>query len=331
MSNFSNSPLAENNPKYHATSNNYTEGRVVNGKAYKIDTLTPHVWVGHPKTKAIHASPFQKSKQCSCNYGIMDDGSSYVCVDEANRSWCSSNRYNDVRAITFEIASDTTDPYKITDAALEALIKLSIDICKRNGIKNMTWIPDKDKALAYQKNLPEGEGVWTLHRWFTSKKSCPGPYVISKMEYINDQVNKGLGVEETKPAPSPSQPAPAPATPDNDTIEALARRVINGEFGNGEARKKALGDLYPVVQAKVNELLGYTKKIYWRVQCGAFKSKDGAVALQNKLKAKGYDTYLVYVNNLYKVQLGAFSSKLNADTLASKLSFDGFDTYVLQY
>ena len=332
MSNFSNSPLAENNPKYHATSNNYTEGRVVNGKAYKIDTLTPHVWVGHPKTKAIHASPFQKSRQCSCNYGIMDDGSSYVCVDEANRSWCSSNRYNDVRAVTFEIASDTTEPYAITDKALDALIKLCIDVCKRNGLKNVTWINDKEKAVEYQKNMPDGEAIITVHRWWV-KKSCPGNMLMGKMDYICDQINKGLGVEETKPAPTPSQPTPAPtpATPDNDTIEGLAKRVIDGEFGNGEARKKALGDLYPVVQAKVNELLGYTKKVYWRVQCGAFREKSNALELQSKLKAKGYDTYLVNVNGLYKVQLGAFSSRLNAETLSSKLSFDGFDTYIVQY
>ena len=36
----------------------------------------------------------------------------------------------------------------------------------------------------------------------------------------------------------------------------LARRVINGEFGNGDARKAALGDRYAEVQAEVNRILG---------------------------------------------------------------------------
>lgn len=39
-------------------------------------------------------------------------------------------------------------------------------------------------------------------------------------------------------------------------IDDLARHVINGEFGNGEARKAALGDKYSAVQARVNEMLG---------------------------------------------------------------------------
>lgn len=39
------------------------------------------------------------------------------------------------------------------------------------------------------------------------------------------------------------------------TIDDLAKRVIDGEFGNGEARKKALGKHYDAVQKRVNELL----------------------------------------------------------------------------
>ena len=39
-------------------------------------------------------------------------------------------------------------------------------------------------------------------------------------------------------------------------IDDLARRVINGEFGVGDARKAALGSNYEAVQARVNQLLG---------------------------------------------------------------------------
>ena len=42
------------------------------------------------------------------------------------------------------------------------------------------------------------------------------------------------------------------------TIDALARRVIAGEFGSGDARKNALGDKYAAVQARVNEILSGT-------------------------------------------------------------------------
>lgn len=38
-------------------------------------------------------------------------------------------------------------------------------------------------------------------------------------------------------------------------IDALAKAVINGDYGNGEERKKKLGSLYGQVQARVNEML----------------------------------------------------------------------------
>lgn len=41
------------------------------------------------------------------------------------------------------------------------------------------------------------------------------------------------------------------------SIEELAIEVINGQYGNGQARKDALGDMYEVVQEKVNKILLY--------------------------------------------------------------------------
>ena len=40
-----------------------------------------------------------------------------------------------------------------------------------------------------------------------------------------------------------------------EDIDKLANDVINGVFGNGDARKAALGDKYDAVQARVNEIL----------------------------------------------------------------------------
>ena len=40
------------------------------------------------------------------------------------------------------------------------------------------------------------------------------------------------------------------------TIDQLAREVIDGVYGNGEERKRRLGDRYEEVQKRVNELLG---------------------------------------------------------------------------
>lgn len=57
----------------------------------------------------------------------------------------------------------------------------------------------------------------------------------------------------------------------------------------------------------------------YKVQCGAFTEKANAAALQNKLKAKGFDTYIVQVGKYYKVQVGAYSVKANAEAMMKKL------------
>lgn len=47
-------------------------------------------------------------------------------------------------------------------------------------------------------------------------------------------------------------------TLDDKEIEDLAKKVIRGDYGNGDDRKKALGDNYADIQSKVNEMLGIT-------------------------------------------------------------------------
>lgn len=48
------------------------------------------------------------------------------------------------------------------------------------------------------------------------------------------------------------------AEPVGKSIDDLARDTINGKYGNGDARKKALGDKYEEVQKRVNEILATT-------------------------------------------------------------------------
>ena len=40
-----------------------------------------------------------------------------------------------------------------------------------------------------------------------------------------------------------------------EIIDILAKRVINGDYGSGEERRKKLGELYSVVQKRANEML----------------------------------------------------------------------------
>lgn len=68
--------------------------------------------------------------------------------------------------------------------------------------------------------------------------------------------------------------------------------------------------------------------VLYRVQTGAFSKKENATALEVKVKAAGFSTYITQVDGLYKVQVGAFSNKANADAQAAKLKAAGFECFV---
>lgn len=120
------------------------------------------------------------SRQASSNYGVGTDGRIGLYVDEANRAWTSSNAENDNQAVTIEVANDGGAPdWHVSDKALEALIELCVDICKRNGIKELNYTGNKNGNL-------------TRHNMFAAT-TCPGPYLQSKFPYIAEQVNKRLG------------------------------------------------------------------------------------------------------------------------------------------
>lgn len=188
----SNSPLVS----YVKLSPNKTHPR-----NHPIDTITIHCFVGQVTVEAGCKAFAGKARGASCNYVVAKDGKIGLVVDEGDRSWCSSNRANDHRAITIEVASDTTEPYKVTDAALSSLIKLCADICQRNGIKELKWKGDKNLIGQVDKQN------MTVHRWF-AKKSCPGDYLYERHGYIADEVNKLLsGNTASTVTTPPSTPA----------------------------------------------------------------------------------------------------------------------------
>lgn len=173
----SNSPLVS----YTQISPNKTSPR-----KHKIDTITPHCYVGQVSVERI-GKGWSKSGKTSANYGIGKDGRIGLYVEEKDRAWTSSNKNNDNRAITIEIASDKKHPYAITDAAYKSLVDLCVDICQRNDIPGLKW--KADKSLIGQ---PDKQNI-TVHRWFVNK-ACPGQYIYDRLGQIADEVNARLGV-----------------------------------------------------------------------------------------------------------------------------------------
>lgn len=151
---------------------------------HKIDTVSIHCVVGQASVEGL-GSVFQ-TKQASSNYGIGADGRIGMYVPEGERSWCTSSRANDVRAVTIECASDTKHPYAVNDKVYKSLIKLLADVCKRNGIEKLVWSTDKNKRV----NHLDGCNM-TVHRDYANK-SCPGDYLYNRHGQIVAEVNKIL-------------------------------------------------------------------------------------------------------------------------------------------
>ena len=191
---------------------------------HKIDTISIHCFVGQVTAKSgCNAGTFTKydpNNGASCNYVVGHDGSIGLCVEEKDRSWCTSSVANDHRAVTIATASETKDPYKVTSAAYAALLDLVTDICRRNGAKKLLWFGDKAKTLAYAPK--SGEMVMTVHRWFANK-SCPGDYLYNLHGEIAAEVTKRLGGSSSTTSPSTGTGASGSAqTAVNYTVTSIS-------------------------------------------------------------------------------------------------------------
>lgn len=160
-------------------------------RTHTIDTITIHCVVGQCTAQSLGQLFASPERQASSNYGIGHDGTIGLYVEEKNRSWCTSSNANDQRAITIEVASDTTEPYAVTDKAYAALIDLVADICKRNGIKKLVWSDSKSDRVNHKNGCN-----MTVHRDYANK-SCPGKYLYDRHPAIAAEVNERLGSVDT--------------------------------------------------------------------------------------------------------------------------------------
>ena len=240
-------------------------------RTHKIDRITPHCVVGQLSAESIGGCFDSSSVQASCNYGIGKDGRICLIVDEANRSWCSSSKANDQRAVTIECASDMTDPYAMTNEVYNSLINLCVDICKRNGANKLIWFGDKNTSLNYEPK--DGEMVITVHRWFANK-ACPGDWLYNRLGDLASKVTSILGGS----AEAPSNPGSSGSSgnPGKNEIPAAPFTV-----------KVIISDLNyrsePSMRGKVNGVTG--KGVFTIVEVkngwGKLKSGAGWIYLEN--------------------------------------------------
>lgn len=68
---------------------------------------------------------------------------------------------------------------------------------------------------------------------------------------------------------------------------------------------------------------------YYKVQAGLYVDKVRAQALAEQVKAGGFDIYLKKVSTGWRVQVGAFRTRNEAEALQSQLSGKGFKSTIL--
>ena len=126
------------------------------------------------------------------------------------------------------------------------------------------------------------------------------------------------------------------STNKNERVNHLngCNMTVHRDYANKSCPGDYLYERHGAIAAEVNKRLGAsaaepetpssgTDTLY-KVQTGAFKQKSNAQALEKKLKAAGFDTYVVNTGGYYKVQVGAFSKKANAEAMLAKLKAAGY-------
>lgn len=256
-----------------ANSENYSVGR--DGR--HIEMITIHHMAGILSAKNCGLIFQRAGKGASAHYGVGKNGEIGQYVDEANTAWANTNWDSNCKAVTIETSNcKIGENWAVSDTVLNSLIRLVADIAKRNGLgilvkgQNLTW------------------------RSMYANTNCPGPYLLSKLDYILAEANK---INNTVSG----------TTNSNVDIEQLAREVIAEKYGSGDARKQALGSNYNAVQARVNETLLGNKvtsnkksvdEIAREVINGAWGNGEDR---KNRLKNAGYDP--VTIQNIVNQKL----------------------------
>lgn len=160
------------------------------------------------------------AREMSANYGIGNDGRIILTCPESDRSWCSSSGLIDNQAITIEVSNSAygdASGWPVSEAAYNSLIKLCVDICKRNGIKKLEYINGSTAGTLVR----HGDIVPT---------ACPGPWIKNHTADICNKVNAQLGLTSPINTPvSTSKPTSTPSFKTGDLVSIKnGARYYNG-------------------------------------------------------------------------------------------------------
>lgn len=100
-------------------------------------------------------------------------------------------------------------------------------------------------------------GIWQFGSTWIGGQNVDGNYIYKDYPTIIREagLNHLDPIPEPTPEPTPEpepEPTPEPKPISDEELLDLVRRTIRGDFGNGQDRVNALGELYDLVQNQVN-------------------------------------------------------------------------------
>lgn len=104
------------------------------------------------------------------------------------------------------------------------------------------------------------------------------------------------------PAPAPSRRQPAPAAAPARQTPAPAQRPPSTAAG----------------------------RTGWTVQVAAVATRQAAVEIQERMRARGHDARVVQIGNLWRVRVGRFASREQATTLSERMRTQRIDNFVTE-
>ena len=265
---------------------------------HKIDRITIHHMAGNLSVETCGNVFAPSSRQASANYGIDSDGRVGMYVEEKDRSWCSSNKANDHRAVTIEVADDVIgNGWHSSDKAMNKLVELCADICRRNGITRLNYTGDTNGNL-------------TMHKWFAAT-DCPGTYLESKFPWVAEQVNKKLSGEDKKEESKPVQKPGDKAYSEN--------RI------NYRVHQQSVGWLPHVEDGQVAGVTGFSKRIEAiKIDC---KMPGVKIKAKGHIQGIGWEDYGEITSDTVIGTTGQ-EKRLEAISLEAEGLPDGMNIYV---
>lgn len=241
-----------------------------------IQRVIVHHWAG---TRGGDTRLTDPNQEVSANYILYSDGRLVSQVPEEYRAWTSGSPAADNNAITVETQNiGVGGDWPVSEESINKLTQLIADVANRygwGGVGDSNVIGHRDVyatacpgPMLYGR-LPDirANANAMVHGGGPAPAPTPAPdgdvnalaEAVIRGDYGNGQERRdrlGSRYDEIQARVNEilnggGAPAPAPAV----DINALADAVMRGDYGNGQARKDALGANYQAVQDEVNRRL----------------------------------------------------------------------------